>query len=195
MSAQVSAVVDSIIALLVGRGTGIGLIDVVGVALVVSGLVLFKKWTDDKMRYPLAFGVSTLVAGTLLIAADSLYNIVRSTVFGAPQPGKGSSLSAFSPLAPDPAAVTGHINEALGAVGFGKYIPTSSAEGLFMLLLVMGIWAFIRGIWKLKYAGDPNAGPNGQHTVGSALWHIVGGFCLINITTVGNMIAGVVGLA
>ena len=187
---------NAIMALLVGTpiagssGPSFGVFTVVGFALVIGGLVMLKKHTEDKRTWPLGFCVSTLVAGGLLTLSDWFFDAISFTVFGATGTGP---VTGLSPLAIDPAALQTQMNQVIGSVGFSKFIPQSAAQGVWMIVYLMGVWAYLKGLWKLRYAGDPNSGPQGKHTVGSAIFHILGGFALINITQVGELLSDFLG--
>ena len=186
---------NAILVLLVGDSSfQYGIVTVMGIACVISGLYMFKRHTQDSMRWPIGWCVSTCLAGTLLLLADWFFTVLTATVFGQVRlNASGQPIDYLSPVAIDPQALQQQFNAVIGTVGFGRMIPQSTAQGLWIILYLMGIWAYIRGLWKLRYAGDPQSGPGGRHTVGSACWHIFGGFALINITEFGGLVAEMLG--
>lgn len=57
-------------------------------------------------------------------------------------------------------------------------VDVATKRALMQLMQLMGIIAFVRGWIQLSHLSSPSGG---QHSVGKALTHIIGGLCAINI--------------
>lgn len=128
---------------------------IVGFGLVMKGIYKLKEYgemrTAMSSQTNLWSAIITLVVGSLLIFFISSYQIGIQTLFGY-----------SSPLTY--AESTGATDELVSAV--------------VLIMQIVGVIAFIRGILLLNNAGSHNAQPG---TIGKGLTFVIGGILAINI--------------
>lgn len=158
----------------------------IGVVMIGVGIFTLKRTADNPSQYPLGNAMATIGAGTLLLVSESLYQILYVTGFGSTE-----GMSSVSPLAPGPLVVDAMASGTGFGAGVAQYIPDATASAVTGGIYVIGVIAYIRGVYKLRHAGVER--PGVDHPVSSAFLHIFGGFLLINMNTAGCWIAELLG--
>ena len=167
---------------------------VLGFTLFALGMYGFHKYVKSGGQHTVAQCISTLLAGACLISVPIIMETTQSTLIPV-----GSSPYAVS-NAFDAVALKrrsacvfadGVSSLAEGGEGFAKFMPKHTGDALWTILYILGIYAYIKGIFLLRHIGSQRGSQEGL--VGSAFTHILGGFALINITTVGCWLASAAG--
>lgn len=128
---------------------------IIGFALVMKGIYRLKEYgemrTTMSSQTNIWGAIITLVMGSLLIFIVSAYQIGLQTLFGDSSPLSYSSTSSST---------------------------DELVSSLVLIMQVVGIIAFIRGILLLNSAGSHSAQPG---SIGKGLTFIIGGLLAINV--------------
>lgn len=163
---------------------GIGYL--MGILLIVSGLLYFKKNSENPQQFPIQTATWTLISGVLLLSSAWLYSTIQQTVI----PSSGEWSTDASVL-----AIDRQLADEMGNVGnsyLGTMLPESTAVLLLGFVYIVGLIAFTRGIYLLKNVGsmDQNSGGTAK-----ALTHIGGGFVTMNIMDFSCLIGNTLGIS
>lgn len=145
-----------------------------GIMIFLSGMFKLKKYgqmTVFMMSHAELFGpLSRIIIGTLLINTQYALNTVLSTVWNT---GQGSTIDQIQSY-----QVSMSGNDAM-------------MYPVFLIIQVIGLVAFIRGMLKLTKAGEQGAQPG---TIPMAIMLVFGGVMCINIVGTINMVRTTLGL-
>ena len=156
-----------------------------GLCTFVLGLYGFKKHSEAPQQYTIAYCVANLGTGTLLLLSGYFYGVVIGTAVDT-----GFDYDNSSALALDQTALGSGAD--LANSFLGKYLPVHTVEMLIGFVYLVGLLAFLKGIYMLK-----NAGSTGNHNDGisKALIHIVGGVVSMNISAFSCIISSIFGVS
>ncbi|MBP4081433.1 hypothetical protein [Aeromonas sp. MrichA-1] len=175
-----SSIVNPVAELFVSIGYLVGLI------LFVLGLYGFKKNSESPQQYPMSYCIANLTTGTLLLLSGYFYGVVRNTAVN-----DGWSYDNSSALALDKTALanSGNITNSF----LGQYLPVHTVELLIGFIYLVGLLAFLKGIYMLKSVGS--ASNNGSDGIGKALTHICGGVVSMNILSFSCLVSSIIGVS
>ena len=156
------------------------------ILLVISGLLYFKKNSENPQQFTIQTATWTLVSGVLLLSSAWVYSTLQQTVI--PTSGQWSTDSSVL-------AIDRQLADEVGNVGnsyLGNMLPESTAMLLLGFVYIVGLIAFIRGIYLLKNVGsmDQNSGGTAK-----ALTHMVGGFVTMNILEFSCLVGNTLGIS
>ena len=169
-----------------------------GFCLVALGLYGLRKHSMPGSGHTIAQSIATMFAGAALVSVDYIAKMTQLT-FLPEGMRSGVNPDPFNAYAAKGIAAC-NFQEQLTAArdsgalqGFTRFIPQHSGDVLWTLIYILGIYAYIKGIFLLRHVGSQRGSQEGM--VASAFTHILGGFCLINITPIGCMLASAVGFS
>lgn len=164
----------------------IGIGYVMGILLVISGLLYFKKNSENPQQFTIQTATWTLLSGVLLLSSAWVYSMLQQTII----PSSGDWGTDSSVL-----AIDRQLADEVGEVGqsyLGTMMPESTAVLLLGFVYVVGLIAFVRGIYLLKNVGsmDQNSGGTAK-----ALTHMLGGFVTMNIMDFSCLVGNTLGIS
>lgn len=149
-----------------------------------SGLFGVSKSSSMPQQYPMKANVTKMAAGILLLSAGGFYEIVMNSMGMA---GAGSSLN----VADSDLISTG--SDSLKNSVFGELLPKETIKILLSFIYLVGLYAFLKGIYMLKDLGANQAQQQGG-SAKSSIVHIVGGVITMNITTFSCIVGSTLGM-
>lgn len=155
---------------------------VVGIALVGTGIYMFYARQQNPNQYPISRCIYTIVSGTLLITFSEAYDVLKASSIDS----SGFGSSSRNILAVDQNALA-NINRSGGVGILGRMMPANMALMVVGWCYIIGLGAFLRGLYLIKEIGNPQA----QHGFGKTITHMLGGVFLMNLTESACILASI----
>jgi hypothetical protein len=162
----------------------VSLFYVLGVYLILASLYGMRHSSTEPQKYPFRQCVAKLITGCLLLSSAYVYTTFMVTVTGEAMSGAGSVLSSSG------------ITDQLGDVSqsfLGKYIPAHTSRTLLGILYVIGLGAFLKGVFMLKDVGESQS--NGASPFSKSLGHMFGGMICMNILKFSCFVGSFIGVS
>lgn len=158
----------------------------IGLVLFITGLYGFKKHSENPQQFTIAYCVMNMATGILLLLSGYFYSSLKSSTID-----QGWSFDGESALSIDNAALAdvGSMSNSL----LGQYLPEQTIAMLIGFVYLVGLIAFIKGIYMLKNVGSVNSGHEGG--IGKALTHMAGGLVSMNIVQFSCIMGNATGIS
>ncbi len=155
---------------------------VVGIALAGIGIYMFYGRHKNPAQYPISRCIFTVLSGTLLITFSEAYSVLKASTIDP----AGFAGGARNILAVDQNALN-NLNQAGGAGILGRMMPANMALMVVGWCYIIGLGAFLRGLYLIKEIGNPQS----QHGAGKTITHLLGGVFLMNLTESACILASI----
>mgnify|MGYP001212239932 CR=1 FL=1 len=165
---------------------------VTGYALTGLGIYGFYRGTEFPQNHPMAKNIFMVLSGSMLIIAGSIYQGFDNTLFNQSESLDAGAL--YLDVNAAKSIVENGINAAIPTRGglSSQLIPAETAALIIGFMYMIGVIAFVKGIFMLKDAGE-FVSPQGDNKVSSAIVFMVSGVIAININDVGCMVGNTFG--
>lgn len=159
----------------------------IGVMLFANGLMGLHSAATGNSRKTYGSSLLNMVVGTFMLSVGWVYGLMKASFVG--DEDGGVTYDGRGSLALDAAAIKA--GGKLAATGFGKFLPAQTFEAIFAFVFLVGLLAFINGVYMLK-----NLSEGGDANMKRAsFYRIIGGLMCMNLTWFSCLIGGFLGIA
>ncbi len=162
----------------------VSLFYVLGVYLILASLYGMRHSPTEPQKYPFRQCVAKLITGCLLLSSAYVYTTFMVTATGESMSGAGSILSS--------SGITDQLEDVSQSF-LGKYIPEHTSRTLLGILYVIGLGAFLKGVFMLKDVGESQS--SGSSPFSKSLGHMFGGMICMNILKFSCFVGSFIGVS
>lgn len=165
----------------------LGAASFIGVLLFANGLIAVYQSQTGRSNKTIGQAVITMFVGTFMLSVGWVYGLMRASFVGANS--TGVSYEGRGTLALDAAAIAS--GNAAAKTGYGKFIPAQTLQAVFAFVFLVGLIAFIHGVYLLKNIGTDGGSPDMKR---ACIYRIFGGLVCMNITWFSCLVGGILGI-
>lgn len=165
----------------------LGAASFLGVLLFANGLMGVYASQSGRSNNTIGQSIIKMFVGTFMLSIGWVYGLMKASFVG--NDATGVNYDGRGSLALDSAAIAA--GNSAAATGYGKFIPAQTLQAVFAFVFLIGLIAFIHGVYLLRNVGAEGGSPDMKR---ACFYRILGGLICMNITWFSCLVGGILGI-